>query len=112
MNATGSNKVLYATELGPLMRPLQAMTSSTEFQAVPPFQEMLDGDGNTTPYPYGKTFEEARDDPIVVLHSSGSTGKTRKDPESNYMKTADHILHNLGRLAQTYHNHSWIHCCP
>ncbi|KAL2288752.1 hypothetical protein FJTKL_03420 [Diaporthe vaccinii] len=50
------------------------MTSSTEFQAVPPFQEMLDGDGNTTPYPYGKTFEEARDDPIVVLHSSGSTG--------------------------------------
>ncbi|KGO48654.1 hypothetical protein PEX1_053690 [Penicillium expansum] len=26
------------------------------------------------PYPYTKTFEEARKDPYVVLHSSGSTG--------------------------------------
>ena len=26
------------------------------------------------PYPYNKTFEEARKDPYVVLHSSGSTG--------------------------------------
>ncbi|UNI19370.1 hypothetical protein JDV02_005556 [Purpureocillium takamizusanense] len=26
------------------------------------------------PYPYSKTFEEARKDPYVVLHSSGSTG--------------------------------------
>lgn len=78
MNATASSKVLYATELEPLMKPLQAMAPSTEFQAVPPFQEMLDGDGNTTPYPYVKTFEEARNDPIVVLHSSGSTGKAER----------------------------------
>lgn len=82
MNATGSNKVLYATELGPLMKPLEAMAPSTEFEGVPPFQEMLDGDGDTTPYPYEKTFAEARNDPIVVLHSSGSTGKTRTDPKS------------------------------
>lgn len=26
------------------------------------------------PYPYNKTFEEARKDPYVVMHSSGSTG--------------------------------------
>lgn len=78
MKATDSNKVLYAAELSPLMKPLQAITSSTTFQAVPTFQGMLDGDGDTTPYPYGKTFEEARNDPIIVLHSSGSTGKTKK----------------------------------
>lgn len=75
MNATACNKVLYAAELAPLMKPLQALASSARFEAVPSFQEMLDGKEGVTPYPYVKTFEEARNDPIVVLHSSGSTGK-------------------------------------
>ena len=26
-------------------------------------------------YPYEKTFEEARNDPFIVLHTSGTTGK-------------------------------------
>ena len=26
-------------------------------------------------YPYRKTFEEAFDDPLVTIHTSGSTGK-------------------------------------
>lgn len=30
--------------------------------------------GDVTPYPYGKTFEEARNDPFLVIHTSGSTG--------------------------------------
>lgn len=93
MDATGSTKVLYATELEPLVKPLQAMAPSTEFQAVPSFQQMLDGDGDTSAYPYGKTFEEARNDPIVVLHSSGSTGKKITDLESCEIRNADHILH-------------------
>ncbi|CAJ2509529.1 Uu.00g145550.m01.CDS01 [Anthostomella pinea] len=32
------------------------------------------GDGPEEPYPYTKTFAEARSDPFVVLHTSGSTG--------------------------------------
>lgn len=27
-----------------------------------------------TPYPYNKSFEEARNDPFITLHTSGSTG--------------------------------------
>ncbi|KAL8937061.1 MAG: hypothetical protein Q9216_004610, partial [Gyalolechia sp. 2 TL-2023] len=30
--------------------------------------------GDVGPYPYDKTFEEARNDPFLVIHTSGSTG--------------------------------------
>lgn len=29
------------------------------------------------PYPYLKTYEEAKSDPILILHSSGSTGEPK-----------------------------------
>ena len=48
--------------------------------AIPAMQELLDL-GVDKPikvevYPYRKTFEEASKDPFVVLHTSGSTGKS------------------------------------
>ena len=42
-------------------------------EAIPSFLEMLES--NPEHYPYEKGFDEARDDPILVLHSSGSPGK-------------------------------------
>jgi acyl-coenzyme A synthetase/AMP-(fatty) acid ligase len=33
-----------------------------------------DGDAGVKPYPYTKTFSEAKDEPFLVLHTSGSTG--------------------------------------
>lgn len=39
---------------------------------VPPLNEWLHS--SPPPLPYNKTFEEARWDPLVVLHTSGSTG--------------------------------------
>ncbi|KIL93894.1 hypothetical protein FAVG1_02456 [Fusarium avenaceum] len=40
---------------------------------IPALQHWLE-DGPDKPYPFDKTFEEARTDPIVVLQTSGSTG--------------------------------------
>ena len=40
---------------------------------LPDLQYFL-GQKSVQPYPYSKTFEEARKDPYFVLHSSGSTG--------------------------------------
>ncbi|EFY86027.1 NRPS-like enzyme, putative [Metarhizium acridum CQMa 102] len=42
-------------------------------RAVPPLKEWLQA-SPSSPFPYTKTFEEARWDPLVVLHTSGSTG--------------------------------------
>ncbi|ROV87840.1 hypothetical protein VMCG_10544 [Cytospora schulzeri] len=72
MNQTGSKRLLYAAELAPLLKPLQALVPTASSDAVPSLQVMLDS--RPEQFPYTKSFEEARYDPIVVLHSSGSTG--------------------------------------
>ncbi|EED15544.1 NRPS-like enzyme, putative [Talaromyces stipitatus ATCC 10500] len=40
---------------------------------IPSLDELL-REEDVPPYPYTKSFEEAKDDPIFVLHTSGSTG--------------------------------------
>ena len=43
--------------------------------AVPELDELLSGDGEAVPsYPYHKTFDQAEFDPVIVLHTSGTTG--------------------------------------
>jgi acyl-coenzyme A synthetase/AMP-(fatty) acid ligase len=39
---------------------------------VPDLDELLDT--QYPPYPYERTFEQARNEPLVTLHTSGSTG--------------------------------------
>ena len=46
------------------------------------------------PYPYSKTFEEARKDPYVVMHSSGSTGT----PKILIMKQGSAAAHDAFQL--------------
>lgn len=74
MHQSNSNKLLHAEELAPLIKPLRELDPLVVFDTVPLFQVMFDS--KTEYYPYEKSFEEARSDPIVVLHSSGSTGET------------------------------------
>lgn len=74
MHQTNSKKLLHAEELAPLIKPLKELGPSLSFDTVPSFQVMFDSQAEH--YPYEKSFEEARSDPIVVLHSSGSTGET------------------------------------
>ncbi|KAI0594594.1 hypothetical protein F4775DRAFT_573362 [Biscogniauxia sp. FL1348] len=40
---------------------------------VPGFKHWTEEDGAHEPYPYTKTFAEARSDPFMVMHTSGST---------------------------------------
>ncbi|PHH89621.1 hypothetical protein CDD83_5637 [Cordyceps sp. RAO-2017] len=42
---------------------------------LPSLEELLHGEFE--PFPYSKTFEEAKHDPFVVLHTSGSTGNPK-----------------------------------
>ncbi|RYP71484.1 hypothetical protein DL771_004739 [Monosporascus sp. 5C6A] len=72
MTQTGSTKLLHVDEALPLVKQLQNLEPSIRPEVLPSFNDMI----NSTPehFPYEKDFEEARDDPILVLHSSGSTG--------------------------------------
>ena len=41
---------------------------------APPLEWFLDSEGYKK-YPYNKTFEETKDDVILVIHTSGTTGR-------------------------------------
>ncbi|KAK4233779.1 hypothetical protein C8A03DRAFT_47750 [Achaetomium macrosporum] len=41
---------------------------------TPPLDALLQESDHVRPYPYDKSFDAARNDPILVLHTSGSTG--------------------------------------
>lgn len=76
LEQTGCTKVLYSSELALLIEPYRSIApSSHSFDEVPSFLEMLHSSPDY--YPYDKSFDEAKDDPILVIHSSGSTGLPR-----------------------------------
>ncbi|KAI1747021.1 hypothetical protein F4782DRAFT_522771 [Xylaria castorea] len=72
MSQTDCVTLLYTPEVEPLIKPLQDLKSDLRTEVVPSFDEMM----KSVPaeFPYSKTFDEACNDPVVVLHSSGSTG--------------------------------------
>ncbi|KAK2603822.1 hypothetical protein QQS21_004024 [Conoideocrella luteorostrata] len=69
--ATNCNHIWYESSFH---QPVCKWTAERKMQswAVPQADEWLHA--STKPFPYTKTFEEARWDPLVVLHTSGSTG--------------------------------------
>lgn len=93
MEQTGSTKVLFANELAPLLKPLQALVPSVRVEALPTLQEMLDS--NPPYYEYSKSFQDARNDPIAVLHSSGSTGMPKPITMTHGSFAAVDYEHNI-----------------
>ena len=41
---------------------------------IPALDQLLAED-EVPPYPFSKSFDEAKNDPVLVLHTSGSTGQ-------------------------------------
>ncbi|KAI0169854.1 acetyl-CoA synthetase-like protein [Hypoxylon sp. FL1284] len=72
MNQTDSTTLLYTAEMSGIVKRTQEQGGALLTQTIPSFQEMMKS--NPVQFPYLKTFDTARDDPIVVVHSSGSTG--------------------------------------
>ncbi|KAI0483351.1 hypothetical protein GGR56DRAFT_686675 [Xylariaceae sp. FL0804] len=58
--------------VGDISRQLKQHMPSLTTVEVPSFEKFMSSPSEH--YPYEKTFEEARNEPVVVLHSSGSTG--------------------------------------
>ncbi|EED17424.1 NRPS-like enzyme, putative [Talaromyces stipitatus ATCC 10500] len=54
---------------------LEGPTSIETTVHIPSLRDLLDSsDGTPEDYPYEKSYEEAKDEPIFILHTSGSTG--------------------------------------
>ncbi|KAI1264941.1 hypothetical protein F5Y18DRAFT_71444 [Xylariaceae sp. FL1019] len=72
MEQTESTRLLYAAEMVPIVNQLNSVVASLRATVVPSFDEMMMS--SPDPVPYDNSFDECRNDPVVVLHSSGSTG--------------------------------------
>lgn len=73
MEQTRSSKVVYVQEMEALFKGLVASKPELSSLMIGSLDELLNAD-EAPVVPYQPNFDEAVDDPIVVLHSSGSTG--------------------------------------
>ncbi|KAF2832434.1 putative NRPS-like enzyme [Ophiobolus disseminans] len=71
MQQTNCTTVLYVSEVLPVVKALLASSPELRILEIPSLQEMLDSQPPI--YTFEKDFADAQDDPIVILHSSGST---------------------------------------
>ena len=76
LEQTKCTKFLYSSEMKPMIPAMQAENKNLECFIVSSLDEMLQG--RTEHYPYDETFAKAVQNPILVLHSSGSTGKATR----------------------------------
>ncbi|KAL3459645.1 putative NRPS-like enzyme [Aspergillus heterothallicus] len=66
-------RVLITTEPEPVFVGSILREYEIDVVRIPALEELLDGEA-VPPYPYDKQFDEAKDEPLFVLHTSGSTG--------------------------------------
>ncbi|TDZ38067.1 Non-canonical non-ribosomal peptide synthetase FUB8 [Colletotrichum spinosum] len=71
--STNCHTVLHTEGVERLLKPLQEALPMKAVQA-PSLDTLLDDSIAAKPYPYTKSFEDGYDDPVVVGHTSGTTG--------------------------------------
>ena len=64
--------MLHASEVLSVVKTLVDSSSELQCVEIPSFQEMLNSQPEA--YAFNKDFTHMQDEPIVILHSSGSTG--------------------------------------
>ena len=73
LRSTACSKFFYPSEIAIKATELQQEAQELELFTVCAFKVLLES--HSDPYLYEKSYEEAKWDPILVLHSSGSTGE-------------------------------------
>ena len=72
LEQTECKKFLYSPEVAQKVRDLKTDKQDLQILAVPDLDTMLYG--HSAPYSYIENFDDVRWNPILILHSSGSTG--------------------------------------
>ena len=104
MEQTGSCKILYAEEMGSLVSGLVASMAGLKSAAIESLNDLLDFQDPL--FPFRPDFDEAVRQPVVVLHSSGSTRLpkpvvmthgtfTIMDSDRNFPTMAGRKIHDL-----------------
>ena len=74
MEQTNCSNLCYVTELTPVRDAIMAIAENKLSSiAIPTFDSMMESQPKS--YVYNGTFTEHENDPTVIFHSSGSTGR-------------------------------------
>ena len=73
LEQTKCTKFLYTKEMSQKVHELQSEKNDLQIQAVGSLDEMIQNYGKR--YPYEASFAKNRWNPVLILHSSGSTGE-------------------------------------
>ncbi|KAK4938889.1 hypothetical protein LTR28_009494, partial [Elasticomyces elasticus] len=71
MEQTQCMKFFFSRETAPNAQKLHEEMPNLESFEVPTLKEMLDGPSKH--YPYSKDWTKAKDEPVIICHTSGST---------------------------------------
>lgn len=88
------SKLIYSDEMGPVVGRLGVEKLNLSMANVQPLDAILSGQARH--FPFEKSFHEAERDPVLILHSSGSTGRSNRH---NTCKLA-----KLHRLSEAYYH--------
>lgn len=75
LKRTNCNKIFYSQELAQKVQELREERPSIVAIPMPSLEELLESRPHH--YPYDKIFDEVENDPIIIVHTSGSTGECR-----------------------------------
>lgn len=73
MKRTSCTILFHTTEFTHTIKELKGLMIDMSTMAIKPLDELLSNGSER--YPYGETFAKAEKEPVLVLHSSGSTGR-------------------------------------
>ena len=74
LEQTRCTKILASEELAEYVQALAAQRLDLDCMEVGSLETMLENHTDVKYFPFDKVFAEAQPEPILVLHSSGSTG--------------------------------------
>ncbi|PQE06777.1 nrps-like enzyme protein [Rutstroemia sp. NJR-2017a BBW] len=106
LQQTNCTRLFHSPELANLAKELQAsVDNGLDIVEIASFDHWVDA--YQRPYPFTKSFEEARFDPVLILHSSGSTGAPKPITQTHqYFANNDRQLPKVpGRM--TAGNELW-----
>ncbi|KAK6002886.1 hypothetical protein QM012_001636 [Aureobasidium pullulans] len=113
LDSLSCTAVIYASEMAALAKPLQQRFPSAEYISTTSFGAFLTQShppANSERYVYSKPYSKALADPVMVVHTSGTTGLPKPVIWTNDMLCSVDRLHTLPGSAATQMAGQSIYC--
>ncbi|KAJ5338907.1 hypothetical protein N7452_005635 [Penicillium brevicompactum] len=94
LDDTACSKLVFSAERIKEATDIGAQRAGMKMWEIPPLWELLRLEA--PPFPFAKKFEDAEDEPAMIIHSSGTTGTPKQVPLTNGYVS---VLNNIAKLS-------------